>query len=113
MSASQILREQDEEYEESLRQDVLREEEEMHQQKLKEQSIREANELDQAIKASLSEQTEVESETEKPLSPNALREVRIRYFEQKQNKGSNKNIKIKNAINNNLILKSKLRSGKT
>lgn len=115
MSASELLRQQNEEYEESLRQDILREQEEIRQQRLKEQSIREEDELQQAIKASLSEQTEFESEseTEKPLSPRALREVRMRYFEQKQAKVSNRGIKRKNGINESLILKSKLRSGKT
>lgn len=80
MSASDLLRQQNEEYEESLRQDIIREEEEMRQQRLKEQSIQEEDELQQAIKASLSEQTELESEPEKPLSPRALREVRMRYL---------------------------------
>ena len=105
MSASELLRQQNEEYEESLRQDILREQEEIRQ--------REEDELQQAIKASLSEQTEFESGTEKPLSPRALREVRMRYFEQKQVKVSNRGIKRKNGINESLILKSKLRSGKT
>lgn len=113
MSASELLRQQNEEYEESLRQDILREQEEIRQQRLREQSIREEDELQQAIKASLSEQTEVESETEKPLSPYALREVRMRYYEQKQMKISNRGMKLKNGINKSLILKSKLRSGKT
>jgi hypothetical protein len=67
--------------------------------------MREEDELQQAINASLSEQTE--SGTEKPLSPRALREVRLRYFEQKQVKVLNR------GINESLILKSKLRSGKT
>jgi len=80
---------------------------------LKEQSMREEDELQQAIKASLSEQTEFESETEKPLSPRALREVRMRYFEQKQVKVSNRGMKRNNGINESLILESKLRSGKT
>ena len=113
MSASELLRQQNEEYEESLRQDILREQEEIRQQRLKEQSMREEDELQQAINASLSEQAEFESGTEKPLSPRALREVRMRYFEQKQMKVLNRGIKRKNGINESLILKSKLRSGKT
>lgn len=114
MSASDVLRQQNEEYEESLIQDILREEEEMRQQRLKERSIQEEEDaLQQAIRASLSEQTELDSETEKPLSPRALREVRIRYFEKKQSKLSNRGIKCKNGINKSLILKSKLRSGKS
>ena len=43
MSASELLRQQNEEYEESLRQDILREQEEIRQQRLKEQSIRVLN----------------------------------------------------------------------
>ena len=111
MSASDLLRQQNEEYEESLRQDILREQEEIR--------LQEEEQLQQAIKASLSEQTElecqteIESETEKPLSPRALREVRMRYFEQKQSKLSNRVIKRKNGINESLMIKSKLRSGKT
>lgn len=107
-SASDLILQQNEEYEESLRQDMLLHDEELHT--FDEQRIREEAELQEAIKASLSEQADFEKD--KPLSPRALREVRMRYFEKKQIEVSNRGIKRRNGINESLILKSKLRSGK-
>ena len=113
MSVSDLLRQQNEEYEESLRRDILLEQEELQlqQQRMMKESNREEEELQQAIKASLSE--EIETEIEKPLSPRTLREVRMRYFKQKEKCASNRGMRRKNGINESLILKSKLRSGKT
>lgn len=100
-SASDIILQQNEEYEESLRQDILREQENLPNK----QSILEEEELPEHI------EVEAEKEKEKPLSPHALRELRIRYFEKKEFEVGNRGIKRKNGINTSLILKSKLRSG--
>lgn len=105
MNNTELLRQQHEEYEESLRQDELKE-----QQKLL--LRQEKDDLQKAMEASLAELVETEPE-EKHLSPRALRDVRLRYFEQKKKTQSNRGKKQKTGgLNESLILGSKLRSGK-